>query len=120
MADFNLGKAKCELRDYVDGVMAEYYWYFKKNGIDPFKDNDEQIVKNFFELNSMSEKPIVYCKSEDDYQKLMDRIYELRSYIKTDLLITIDQLGNYGKIWMRNMEKNYPQKVEFMKNMAPT
>ena len=45
----------------------------------------------------------------------MDRIYELRSYIKTDPLITIDQLGNYGKIWMRNMEKNYPQKVEFMK-----
>lgn len=82
MADFNLGKAKCELRDYADIVMGEYYRYFKKNGIDPFKDSDEQAVKNFFELNSMSEKPIVFCKDKNDYQKLMDRINELRSAIK--------------------------------------
>ena len=112
---FNLGKSKCELRDLVSYVMGEYYWYFKDHGIDPLNIQHEKLENNFSELNSM-DMPIVYCKNEEDYQKIMDRIYELRSYIKTDPLITIEQLGIYGKLWMQNMEKNYPEKVGVMKN----
>ncbi len=82
MAEFNLGKAKCELKDYIDGVMAEYYWYFKDNGIDPLNIQNEQFEKNVSELYEMSEKPLVYCKTEEEIQKLRKRVDELRKVIK--------------------------------------
>lgn len=82
MADFNLGKAKCELRDYVHIVMAEYYWYFKDNGIDPLNIQNEQLEKNISELNQMNGLPIALCKNEDDVKKLENRVDELRKVIK--------------------------------------
>lgn len=82
MADFNLGKAKCELRDYIDGVMGEYYRYFIKNGIDPLNIQNEQLEKNVSELNRMDGLPIALCKNEEDIQKLRKRADELRKVIK--------------------------------------
>ena len=82
MADFNLGKAKSELRDYINGVMGEYYRYFIKNGIDPLNIQNEQLEKNVSELNQMSEKPLVYCNTEEDIQKLRKKVDELRKVIK--------------------------------------
>ena len=82
MADFNLGKAKSELRDYVNGVMGEYYRYFIKNGIDPLNIQNEQLEKNVSELNQMSGLPIALCQNEDDVKKLKNRVDELRKVIK--------------------------------------
>ena len=82
MADFNLGKAKSELRDYVNGVMGEYYRYFIKNGIDPLNIQNEQLEKNVSELNQMSGLPIALCKNEDEVKQLKNRVDELRKVIK--------------------------------------
>ena len=82
MADFNLGKAKCELGDYINGVMGEYYRYFKKKGIDPLNIQNEILENNVNELNEMSEKPLVYCNTEEDIQKLRKKVDELRKVIK--------------------------------------
>ena len=82
MADFNLGKAKCELKAYAEGILTEYIYYMREHSISPLNEKDNQYVKNYYEVNNLSGYPLALCKSENDINKIKIRLNELRELIK--------------------------------------
>lgn len=79
-ANFDLGLAKCRLREYAAGVKGKYFRYIIKNKI-TLDDEENLYVKNFFELEEIRTKRTDNCQTEEEATVLMNRIDELRKFI---------------------------------------
>ena len=81
MAEFNIGLARCRVREYAQGVLGEYIIYLRENGINPLEQPEHPLVKNKKELLKMDRRADK-CETEDDIKMLNARIDELRAIIK--------------------------------------
>lgn len=77
--NFDLGLAKCRLRDSIIYAEGKYFRYIVKNNLD-FKDKENIYVKNIFELANIKDSLYEY-ETEADVQAIMNRITELRKFI---------------------------------------
>ncbi len=82
MARFDLGLAQCELRDYSEGILAEYITFFKEHKIDPLKEKDNQYVKNYYEVYRLRQYPVAICDTERDIKRIEKKLDNLRAFIK--------------------------------------
>ncbi len=80
MGEFNIGLAKCNLKEYVGGVEAEYINYLRNQGIS-FDDQSSPLVADLNALYAI-EKSIYKCKTEADITKLRNQAAELRTKIQ--------------------------------------
>lgn len=82
MENFDLGLAYCRVKERAGGALADYLVYFRHNNIDPLTVVDNPFVIAYNELNHIESCLVYDCKVENDFQKLLDRIKELRAKIK--------------------------------------
>lgn len=80
MANFDLGLAKCRVRERASGTQAFYFKYIVKNDFD-IDDETNIYVKSLFELEEIRTNLTDKCKTEADTQALMSRVTELRKFI---------------------------------------
>lgn len=80
MANFDLGLAKCRLRDSITSAKGKYFRYIVKNDFD-IDDETNIYVKSLFELEEIRTNLTDKCKTEADTQALMSRVTELRKFI---------------------------------------
>ena len=79
MAEFDLGLAKCRAKELAEGAMADYASYCRFHKINVF-DTSTEIGKNHEELWNMSVK-IGRCTTEEEINKYLERISELRAAV---------------------------------------
>ena len=82
MENFDLGLAYCRVKERAGGALADYIVYFRHNNIDPLTDADNPFVIAYRELYQIENRYAGKCETEEDVQKLLDRIVELRAKVK--------------------------------------
>lgn len=82
MENFDLGLAYCRVKERAGGALADYIVYFRNNNIDRITDADNPFVIAYNELYQIQKKYAGKCETEEDVQKLLDRIVELRAKVK--------------------------------------
>ncbi|MBR4021777.1 MAG: hypothetical protein IKI94_04155 [Ruminococcus sp.] len=78
--NFDLGLAKCRLRDSITSAKGKYFRYIVKNDFD-IDDETNIYVKNFFELEEIRTKRTDNCTTEEEATVLMNRITALEKFI---------------------------------------
>ena len=79
MANFDLGLARCYAKERAKGALDEYASYGRIYKINIF-DATTEIGKNFEELWNMHTY-IDECKTEDEINKYLERIAELKAAV---------------------------------------
>lgn len=78
--NFDLGLAKCRIRDSITSAKGKYFRYIVKNDFD-IDDETNIYVKNFFELEEIRTKRTDNCTTEEEINNLMSRVAELKKFI---------------------------------------
>lgn len=82
MENFDLDLARCQVKERAGGALADYIVYFRNNNIDRITDADNPFVIAYRELYQIENRYAGKCETEEDVQKLLDRIVELRAKVK--------------------------------------
>ena len=78
--NFDLGLAKCRLREIAESTDGRYFRYMMKKHIS-MKDKENIFVKKIRELDDIRTRYADNCTTEEEINNLMSRVAELKKFI---------------------------------------